>query len=190
MTDTEIQRHNAQYKRGWALARPHMILAGARGRPKPSVIARWRLRRAIRCFTEVLTLAPENWAALWALGKVYQTLGDSGTALDCFARAYTVNPSHADIVREAGATAMDIGKGDEALRFCKTALALKPEDAGLLANVALAHLICGQRGEALSLANQAVLRDPSDAVSRGVLKLIREVADGRRPQPHTLRDVE
>lgn len=190
MTEAEIRRHNARYARGWNLARPHMLLAGSRGRPKPHWVARWRLRGAIRCFNEVLTLAPDNWAALWALGKVHQTLGDPAAAFECFARAFALNPSHADVAREAGAAAMDLGHGDEALRYCKAALTLKPQDAGLTANLALAQLIGGRHEEAMASAIEAVSRDPTDAVSRGVLHLIQDVAAGRRPQPRTLRDAD
>ena len=190
MTETEIQRHNSLYTRGWDLARPHMILAGSRGRPRPGLFVRWRLRKAIRCFNEALALSSDNWSALWALGKIHQTLGDPATALDCFSRAHALNPSHADIAREAGAVAMDMGNAEEALRYCRIALELKPQDPGLLANLALAQLIGGRIQEASDSASEAVSLDPSDVVSKGVLKLIQDVAAGRRAQPRTLRDVE
>src|SRR5262249_32236511 len=73
-------RHNQLYKEACALTeglihlhdQPAAELDGA---------GRQRLERAIPLFQEVLQINPQNWSAMWLLGKVYQRLGDYAQAL-------------------------------------------------------------------------------------------------------------
>src|SRR5438128_168267 len=78
--------------------------------PRPGWLLRRKLKRAISLFQRVLELNPNNWSALWLIGKVHQRLGDKLAALASFERAYHINPRQPDVAREASMSAMDIGR--------------------------------------------------------------------------------
>lgn len=186
LTDEEIARHNAAYRRGWERAEPYILLDGAPRTAKLGRRDRRRLDEAAASLHEALDIAPDNWPTHWALGKIYQRLGRPEEALGSFRTAYRLDPSHADVAREAGVCALSLGDGTEAVRWCSAALAAAPGDPGLTANLALAHLISGETARAETVAREAVARDPHDAVSRRVLALVEDVREGRRPAPHRI----
>ena len=125
---------------------------------------------------------------MWAIGKVYQRLGDQDAALEWFTRAHAINPSHPDVAREAGIAALDLGRVEEALAFCLAAVASHPDDPGLVCNLALAHCLAGQDTDALRCVAEAADRDPSDTMTATVNHFISQVAAGKTPRPRTLQD--
>jgi Flp pilus assembly protein TadD len=147
------------------------------------------LRRAVQCFEAALAVDPEDWSSMWALGKIYQRLGEQATAFDWFARSHGINTDQPDVAREAGIAALDIGRVKQALAFCRAAVASKPDEPGLLCNLALAHCLAGEDAEAERCAADAAGRDPTDAISAAVLAFVREVASGRRQRPRQLCEV-
>jgi len=183
LTDEEVARHNAAYTRAWELAKPYMLLAESPKAAPLSRRARRQLGRAIDSVREALAIAPDNWSALWLLGKVYQRLDRHEDALESFHAAFLLNPSRPDVARETGLTALAVGDAPLALRCCTAASASSPHDSGLLANLALAYLIGGEVDRASATAREAVERDPGDTVSQQVLARIVDVQTGRRPVP-------
>jgi tetratricopeptide (TPR) repeat protein len=182
-------RHNQLYKEACALTeglihlhdQPPTELDGA---------GRQRLERAIPLFQEVLQINPQNWSAMWLLGKVHQRLSDYAQALEYFTRAHRVKPDQPDVAREASIAAMDLGRAEEAVVFCKRALEAEPEDAGLRANLALALLFSGKPQEAAGVAEEALRRSPDDAITARIVAIIGEVLAGTRPCPRHIRDLE
>ena len=187
-TEDEAERHNALTKRGWNLSRDqfHLHDGGASG--EPGYFTRRKLRRAIKCFEEALLINPGGWSSMWALGKIYQRLGQHQLSLDWFSRAIDLNPGQPDVAREAGLAALDSGEGSLAVQFCSVAVANKPDDPGLVANLALAHMLRGDDTSALECANRAVKLDVEDQVSRNVLRFVESVASGTQLRPRRLRD--
>jgi Flp pilus assembly protein TadD len=188
-TQAEADRHNALTTRGWALTQGRLVLHGQAPSGRPGWYSRWQLRRAIRFFERALAIHPEGWSSMWALGKIYQRLGQQATAFGWFAQAHTLNPQQPDVAREAGIAALDIGRLEEALALCRTAVASKPDDPGLVCNLALAYCLVGQDAEAERCAADAARQDPSDGISATVLGFVREVASGKRQRPQCLKEV-
>jgi tetratricopeptide (TPR) repeat protein len=188
-TPAEVDRHNALTARGWALTERRLMLHGKALSRRPGWYTRRQLRRAIRCFEQALAIHPEGWSSMWALGKIYQRLGDQATAFDWFARAVAIKPDQPDVAREAGIAALDIGRVEEALALCRAAVEFRPDDPGLVCNLALAHCLAGQDVEAQRCAAAAAGRDPSDVISANVLGFVRDVASGKRPRPKRLSEV-
>jgi tetratricopeptide (TPR) repeat protein len=188
-TQAEADRHNALTRRGWALVKDRLVLQEEKPVGPPGEDDRTQLRGAIGCFEQALEINPEGWSSMWALGKIYQRLGEHATAFDWFARAHAINPEQPDVAREAGIAAMDSGRLEEALALCRSAVASRPDEPGLVCNLALAHCLAGQDAEAEQCAAEAVRRDPSDSISATVLGFVRDVASGKRPRPKRLCEV-
>lgn len=149
-----------------------------------------RLERALLLFDQVIHVRPDNWAALWLMGKAHQRLGAFEAGLECFAAAHRIKPNQPDVAREAAIAAMDSDQPERAVAFCKAAIAAKPADAGLRANLAMALLFSGQPAEAVNRATDALDRDPADPITMRVAAVAREVLAGTRPCPRHVRDLE
>jgi tetratricopeptide (TPR) repeat protein len=188
LTQAEADRHDALTARGWALTKPLLVLRGPEPSARPGWYSRWRLRRAIRCFERALEVNPESWWSMWALGKIYQRLGEQATAFDWFARAHAIRPGQPDLAREGGIAALLLGRAEEALTLCRAAVSGKPDDAGLVCNLALAYCLAGQDADAELCAADAAGHDTSDGISYTVLGFIREVAAGKRQRPRQLSE--
>ncbi|MCB1606273.1 MAG: tetratricopeptide repeat protein [Xanthomonadales bacterium] len=188
-TEAEAARHNDLVQRGWSLAERHLQFnEGGRGRP--GWFVRSRLNRAIRYYEEALRINPEGWSSMWALGKIYQRLGQHRIALVWFRRAFELNADQPDVAREAGLSALDCGEVQLAVDLCTTAKILRPEDPGLRANLALAYMMSGDDTSAIECAQRAVAMCPEDEVSKSVLRLVNAVANGSRNRPRALVDIK
>jgi Flp pilus assembly protein TadD len=126
---------------------------------------------------------------MWTLGKIYQRLGDQSESLRWFLLAYEANPTQPDVAREAGLAALDSGHHADAACLFTAALRASPTDWGLHANLALAYLLTGRLEDARTHAELAFDRAPSDEVSANVLRLVREIQTGARPQPKSVADL-
>jgi Flp pilus assembly protein TadD len=188
-TEAEAAHHNSLTRRGWELTEGSLHVHGTSARGRPGWLARQKLRQAIRCFERALEINPEGWSSMWALGKIYQRLGEHETSLSWFIRAHEVNPDQSDVAREAALAALGSGAAALAVQLCVSALRSKPGDVGLLANLALAHMLNRDDVAALDCAVRAGSADASDEVSRNVLRYVEDVAQGRRPRPTKLQDV-
>src|SRR5262245_55308218 len=153
MTEQERLRHNQLYEEGCRLARGRVLVDDYGLPPRLGWLARRRLERAIRYLRAALELAPDNWSALWLLGKIHERLDRPAYALECLARAFDLNPGHRDVARAAGIAACEAGDGPGAVRFCQAAVRADPRDAGLLCNLALAFLITGDFVQARTAAS-------------------------------------
>lgn len=144
----------------------------------------------IACLDRVLVIAPANWSALWIRGKGFQALGEHGPAAESFRSAYHLNPEHQDVAREFAEELLETRQFGEAVTVAREVSNRRPQDGGLKANFALALLMDGQVGAAQSTIADAGKLDPNDEITKGLAKLIGDVASGSRPQPKTLDDLQ
>lgn len=187
-SEEEFDRHNALAEEAWSLIEGEIILDN-RDLGKPSWRSRRKLYRAVRLFRESLRINPLGWPSMWAIGKIKQRLDRQKGALLWFGRAHEINPDHPDVSREAALAAMELGEHALAVRYCRSAVAANPKDPGLVANLALALLLVGDVTKAREAIDWAASSAPEDPISQGLLSIINDVAEGRRPQPKTIRDV-
>jgi len=176
-TQEESEAHHALTEEGWAIIKSKILLLDSPAAGKPGWLLRRKLRKAIECFKKSLAINPQGWSSMWALGKIYQRLGEHPTALDWFARALEINPTQPNVAREAGLAALDSGKYKLAVYYCSIAAKLS-DDPGLVANLALAHMPDGNDTEAVKCARKATSQNPADAISRTVLEVVQAV-DGQ-----------
>lgn len=183
MTPEKVEEHNRLFGQATQLIKGELIVHGQK---LPSYIAqpvRAKLEQALGLYARVLEINPENWSAMWLVGKVHQRLDDNAAALKWFTEAQRIKPDHPDILREAGMTALAIGAKEEALRLCFTAVRLSPDDLGLQSNLALAYLLAGDDEHAEECAKVAASRAPEDTISRAVLALVEDVRKGKKQRP-------
>jgi Flp pilus assembly protein TadD len=187
-TQKDIDHYNSLYEWACELTDNEMLLSGIPLGP-PGWWARKKLSKALKLFAEVVQMNPESWPSLWAMGKIYQRLGNSEASLQVLKQAHQINPQQSDVAREAGLAALDCGVAADALKFCKVAVDLAPQDAGLVANLAWAHVISGDMKTAQSTIQQAVDASPEDKISQSIQRVIGEIARGERPRPKCLKDI-
>lgn len=148
------------------------------------------LRRGIALYQAVVQYAPSNWNAFWLMGKTYQALNDHSSACDAFGKAFAIQKKNPDVAREYMLECLDLGRTNEAIFAAEHALSLEPRNSGLMANLALAYVMAGRNSEAMGKIEEAVRTDPTDKISITLRRVIREVRDGKRPQPRTVEDLE
>lgn len=186
MTEQQRIEHNRTFEEACAIVQDEIPLHERPTMPEPGWWMRRKLKRAISLFERVLTLNPENWSAMWLVGKVHQRLGDFAAALSWFERSYQVNPSQPDVAREASMCAMDIGRHDAAIVFAHRAVQIGPTSAGLHANLALAYLLAGRISDARASIEHSLSIDPADAISQTVAAITQHfTANGRTPPATT-----
>lgn len=185
----EPNLHDRLHTEGWKILEGEVHLEGPEPLRRPGWLSRRKLKKAISLFEQMLAINPTSWSAMWALGKIYQRMGDDAKALEWFTRAHQIEPLNPDVMREAALSALNVGKGKEAEDFTTSAIELKPNDAGLISNLALALLLNNKSREAKEKAEEAVRANPADFVSKNVLEFIDDVVSGKRPYPKNLRDI-
>ena len=188
LTPAEAAEYTQAYKRGCRLVEKHMILHGEEQAPSPAKEA--EVQESIRCLQEAVAIEPKSWPAHWMIGKGYQALGDHPRAYEALRQAAGLCEANADVPRELAWECLHLGKFGEAVDVTRRAVRFRRSDPGLQANLAVALLLAGDVDEALGQAEEAAARAPKDEINRNLLAVIREVKDGRRPQPKTLAELE
>jgi len=178
-------KHNRLFEEALSIVKDEIPLHGQSDKPVPGWILAVKLRRAIAIFERALRINPENWPAMWYIGKVHQRLRNPADALAWFEQAHQINPSQPDIVREASLCAMEIGYHDMAIVFAHRATQLEPTNPGLHANLALAYLLAGRVSDAETAVDRALTADPSDTISQTIRTMVQHFATSRRVPPTT-----
>ena len=177
--------YTQHYEAGWRALKSVMLLGG-QGYRFAGPWRSWKARQAIKHFEHCLTVKPDCWQCMWAVGKARQALGHDAAALDWFERAVQIETANADVVREASLQAGFVGNAAKAQEYARRALQLKPSDNTLRANLAMALLIGGNISEALAEARRAALENPKDRVNARILLMIEQVASGEEERPTRL----
>jgi tetratricopeptide (TPR) repeat protein len=188
LTAAQAAEYSQVYQKGCGLLKKHMTLHDREAAPSRAKEA--EVREGIRCLQRAVAIQPQSWPSWWMIGKGYQALGDHPRACEAFRQATRLCRDNADVPRELCLEALQVGQFREAVEAARLAVQIERSDAGLQANLALALLLAGDVDEALNQAEQAVARSPRDEINRNLLTAIREVKEGRRPQPKTLAELE
>lgn len=107
------------YKKGSDLLVPYFVLTDRRGADPNTVKGKSDIAEGIRLLKIVMQSNPNNWSAVWQIGKGYQAVGDHFSAYKSFKRAYEINPQHNDIAREYMIECICVEKTGEAVRAPK-----------------------------------------------------------------------
>jgi tetratricopeptide (TPR) repeat protein len=185
ITDELAAEHDRIFQEARAATGGQIPLHGQSDMPVPSWLSAQKLRHAIALFERVLQINPENWSAMWFIGKIHQRFRNTSEALSWFERSYQVNPSQPDIAREASLCAMEIGRHDAAISLAHRATQIEPTNAGLHANLALAYLLAGRLSDAQMAVERASASDPSDTISQTIRAMIQHFAANGRVPPAT-----
>ena len=186
MTPEQIEEHNRIYREAAHLAQGEIILQERRAAVSVDRSTRTNLERALKLFARVLEIHPENWSAMWFLGKIHQRLGNYPAALTWFVGAHGISPSQHGVTREASICAMHIGRSQDAFRYALAALQAQPSNFGLQANLALALLLANRLDEAKSAIDISLVGDPSDVSSQTIRLMVQHfIAVGQRPPSST-----
>lgn len=191
MTPSQLEEHNRLYKEAVQIAGNEIIIQGHPRLSDPSSSVRAKLDRALQLFSRAIDLNPDNWSAMWYVGKIHQRYGDHSAAVEWFARAHNLNSGQVDVLREASLCAMDLGRSKEAISYATSALNLRQSDAGLQSNLALAFLLAGRLDEAKQSIEKATVADPADPIAKTLSQIIEHfiVASWVRP-PSTPTELE
>src|SRR5258708_18901573 len=144
MTKEVASEHDRLFKKAAAIVEGEIPLLGQPDMPAPDWLMARKLKHALVLFERVLEMNPENWSAMWFIGKLHQRFRHKAEALSWFERSYHVNPSQPDVAREASLCAMEVGYHDMAIVFARRATHIEPTNPGLHANLALAYLLAGR----------------------------------------------
>ncbi len=185
---TEVDLHNALIKKGWSILNDYVLLSG-RDHKKIGFFGKHHLKKAIKLYHDALNIVPDNYSSKWALGKIYQVIGDHKSSLKWFEEAWILENENADICREASLAAMNCGDFLKALEFCDKAIELQPEDAGLYGNKALVMMFLKRDTEAIEAVAYSLKLRPRDQITLNLRKIIHSVADSSRLRPKSMKDL-
>lgn len=171
----------ADFNAGTALILEH--IKTSEEEPALDAVRRRDLEAGIARLEAVVRADSQHWQASWFIGKAYQALGNRLAAYGAFKTAYLIEQNNPDVASEYGLSCIDLGQGTDGVAALQRAIKLSPSVPGLHANLALAYLVANRNKEALDSADRAITMDPSDKVSRAVRALVKQVIEGKRPQP-------
>jgi tetratricopeptide (TPR) repeat protein len=190
MPVTNDADHNHYFLTGSEMIEPYMRLHGVPEKSAKSNDARRDILRGMGLLNAVVAYNKDNWAAWWTIGKGWQALGEPDKACDAFAKSYSIQRQNPDVAREYMLECLNLGRTDEAVSAAESALNLSPNDAGLNANLALAYTIAGRLSDAQSTIAKSLQIDPQDKISQNLHRIIKEIIDGKRSQPHNMDDIQ
>ena len=181
-------RAESLYEEATRLVSPFIEIAD---RPLPSSTDKEReaaLVRGIEMFETVLETNPDAWGAWWHLGKAHQARGDAQASYDAFARSYELEKGNPNVAREFMLQCLELGLVEKGLEAAEHAVSLAPDNDGHISNLALALLFAERHKEALKVAKRA-RRIAKDPITDNLIRVIKEVKKGRRPQPKRFSDL-
>jgi tetratricopeptide (TPR) repeat protein len=190
MTPSQVEEHNRAFERAIEIAREEILTQGVPKTSKPSSLFRSRLDLALQLLLRVIELNPNNWSAMWFVGKIHQRRNDHAMALEWFARAHDSNPPQVDVSREASISAMALGRSQEAISYASKALSSRPNDSGLQSNLALAYLLADNLDEAKRFVEKAMVRGPIDPIAKTISKMIDHFVKSQQTPPSTTEELE
>ncbi|WP_375493597.1 tetratricopeptide repeat protein [uncultured Nostoc sp.] len=156
LTQEQIEYHNYLYKQGCKFIQEEFLLGENKSTEKDNLQSQEKLFNALNLFEQVLKINPNNWSAMWCIGKIYQRVEILDIAFNWFEKAYLFKPDNADISREACICAIGLANSKAAIFYGETALKINPNDVGLLSNLSLAYLKAGRINDAKDKAQKAL----------------------------------
>jgi tetratricopeptide (TPR) repeat protein len=158
-------------------------LLSSQGPGELGVLALADAKNAIALFERCVAIKDDSWPSMWALGKLYQLLGEHAASLEWMERALKHAASHPDVLRELSIEAMALGESGKAEQYAYRAVEAMPSNAGLYSNYALALLVARKSVEARAAAQKACALAPEDPISKRVLEKVDRVISGTEGWP-------
>lgn len=147
------------------------------------------VRDAAMMLEKVIAEAPDWWNAQWFYGKSQLALGNYDAAYLAFQHAYRVEKNVEVILRELAGVCLELKKFDEAVTVAEGALALDAGNSELLGNLAVAYVLVGRTAHARKAIDAANKLNPGDGINQAISRVIYEIEEGKREQPHSLQDM-
>jgi tetratricopeptide (TPR) repeat protein len=148
-----------------------------------------RLKKAAQIFHEALKISIDNISSKWALGKIYQVLGDHHTSLKWFEEAWLLKNDNADICREASLAAVNCGEFEKALNFCNRSIEISPKDASLHYHRAIVLMFLERDVEAIENVAYSLKLCPTNQQTLNFRKILHSVVDGKVLRPKSIKDI-
>lgn len=188
LPEHKIPTFNLNFEKGNQLADGLTLIKG-QGNPKLGFWNKRKAHKAIKHYSECLSMLPNHWQTNWLIAKVYQVLSENNKALEHFEKALEIEKTNADLPREASISAMDSGNVKLAVEYSQEAINRDPTDAGLYCNHAVNLMVLGNDDQAKTYIERAMEMGPGDEINENVYSLINDVANGkcRRPKYNELK---
>ena len=116
--------------------------------------------KAIGSCQEVLSISPDNVAALKTWGDVLQKSGHGADAMSYYAKALMIQPNYPEVHANLGALYAKRKEWDKALEYYEKAVLFNPYFAKAYRNLAKVYQKLGQQDEMNHCTIQALLLDP------------------------------
>lgn len=182
LPEDKIPVFNSNFEKANELANG-LLLIKDQGNSKLGFWNKRKAKKAIKHYSECLTMIPNHWQTNWLIAKVYQAISENKKALEHFEIATRIEKTNPDLPREASISAMDLGNLKLGVKYSLEAISRQPNDAGLYCNHALNLMVLGNDTEAKSFIENAIKMEPNDEINKNVYKLINAVASGKRKRP-------
>ncbi len=142
-------------------ARPKMNdTAAAAYRAGLAAFERNDLQMAQTQLSQAVAADPRAYQAHFALGTVYERMGDSGRARQSYLAALSIVPYYEPAIREIAGGYMRAGMAGEAESFLNSQRARAPGSAAILTALAEVRSLQKDSDQAQELARQALKKDP------------------------------
>jgi tetratricopeptide (TPR) repeat protein len=169
LTYAGVLLHNKLYDEAYNLVKDFILVGNG---PFHNTYPKTALENAIHLLIQSLEINPDNYSAMFMLGKIYQRMENYNNAISWFEKAYSIKPTLVDIGREASLSALSSGDNDKAIYFAEATLKTEPNNASLLSNYALILFVSGKIDEAKLKIQKALDLDPTDPITLNVHKEI------------------
>ncbi|MFY0672342.1 MAG: hypothetical protein JXQ87_03000 [Bacteroidia bacterium] len=182
LPEDKIPIFNSNFEKGNELANGLTIIK-RQGNSKLGFWNKRKAKKAIKHYSECLSMIPNHWQTNWLIAKVYQAISENEKALVHFEKAVDEEKTNPDLPREASISAMDSGNVKLAAEYSQEAIKRESNDAGLYCNHAVNLMVLGYDDEAKTYIQKAMEMEPNDEINKNVHSLINAVATGRRKRP-------
>lgn len=189
MDEYTINRHNELFQKASETLYPYMQLEGCEHQEITDA-DRDRITEAINTLEEVLTINPQNWAALWIIGKTYQALGDHQSAYACFWQAHQIDLQQPDVLRELALQCLVLKIFEDACYYAQSAIQFNHSDPTLWANYAVALMMKGDTTKAAHWADKTLRHDANDLVAKNTMRVLQEIQEGKRGIPQDFSELQ
>lgn len=182
LPEDKIPIFDLNFKKGNELADGLTIIKG-QGNSKLGFWNKRKAKKAIKHYSECLSMIPNHWQTNFLIAKVYQAMSENIKALEHFESAIKIEKTNPDLPREASISAMDSGNVKLAVEYSQEAIKRESNDAGLYCNHAINLMVLGNDDEAKTYIERAMEIEPSDEINKNACSLIDAVASGKRKRP-------
>lgn len=198
----DANRHDQMFLEGAHLIEKYAFAEDKADMAVEIEVLRDELTRGVELLGEVYDMNPDNFSAPYMIGKAHQVAQDWERAHTAFKLAYDVakrvidedNPDLGvcigNILRDLACACLFTNRFKDAVYYCTVASDMEPDDHTLVANYCVALLMAGQADEALKRLEESMSKHQHGYKSEVMLINIRDVVEGKKPQPTTFAEFE